>query len=254
MTEDNPLISVVLPVYNAAKYLPECLEQLLHQTYTNIEIIAIDDFSTDSSFEILRKYSQQDKRLHISQNVKHYGMALTLNRCMKSTQGMFVSFMNAKDSSHTDRLNQQLVHLQKSEEAVAVGVQCSFVNEDNQEIGQSEFPIENGNMYKKPLDGVTMLFENMMIHRHRIPKDVLHFKTNKYPFIYTDIVIKLLKYGEIVNLSQVLYTKRMIKQSMPTMNFHFPSLAKIWFRAITVYDHKLSLRSIFLSPLLASLK
>ncbi|HSW87934.1 MAG TPA: glycosyltransferase family 2 protein [Candidatus Saccharimonadales bacterium] len=255
MSNKQPLISVILPIQNAAEYLEECLEQLLQQTYTNLEIIAIDDFSGDASFKILKKYARNDKRLHISRNVKRYGMALTLNRCLRQAKGSLIAFMNAKDATHRDRLNQQYLYLQANEKAVAAGVQCTFVNQEEKAIGVSQFPTENAQMYKKPLDGVTMLFDNVMIHRHRIPKDLIYFKTNIYPFIYTDIIIKLLKYGELVNLPQVLYTKRILtQQKTHTPSMHLPSLAKIWFRAITLYDHKLSLKSLFITPLLASWK
>lgn len=259
MTDNKPLISVILPVQNAANYLSECLEKLLQQTYTNFEIIAIDDFSSDTSYEILKTYAQKDQRLKISQNVKRYGMALTLNRCLKKAHGSLIAFMNAKDAAHRDRLNQQFLYLQANEAVVAAGVQCAFVNEEEKALGVSQFPTENAEMYKKPLDGVSMLFDNVMIHRHRIPKDVLHFKTNKYPFIYTDIIVKLLKYGELVNLPQVLYTKRILAaakngKTSHLQGVHFPSLAKIWLRAIALYDHKLSFKSLFISPLLTNLK
>src|SRR5579871_6285637 len=202
---DQPLISVILPVYNAAEYLAECLEQLLEQSYSNLEIIAIDDFSRDNSFKILQKYSKQDKRLHIARNVKHYGIALTLNRCLKHSNGTLIAFMNAKDASYKYRLERQLKYLQDHEKAVAVGVQCRYANEKQQTMSISEFPAGNMELYKTPMDGVSLLFENLMVHKLRIPRDVLHFKTNTYPFIYTDVVIKLSKYGEIANLSQVLY-------------------------------------------------
>lgn len=251
----KPLISVIISVYNAGSYLSECIESLLKQSYTNIEIIAIDDFSSDNSFAILEDFSQRDSRLRISRNVKHYGTALTMNRCMKRAEGTIIAFMNAKDISHKNRLMEQYLYLLDHEKAVAIGSQCSFVNEYKHELQQSQFPTINEHTYKKPLDGVTMLFESLSIHRHRIPKDVLHFKTNKYPFIYTDIILKLLRYGEIGNLASVLYTKRMLKLDLQQQSrVRIPSLAKIWLRAITVYDHKISFKSLFLTPLLANLK
>ena len=255
MRESMPLISVILPVQNAGIYLTECLENLLQQTYTNIEILAIDDFSSDDSFTILKDYAKKDTRLHISRNIKRYGMAMTLNRCLKKAQGQYIAFMNAKDVSHKHRLQQQYSYLKKNENVVAVGVQCTFLNEENQRVGISEFPTESLKIYKKPLDGTNMIFDNVMVERHRIPKDVLHFKMNSHPFMYTDIVIKLLKYGEVLNLPQILYGKRMLnKQKLPRVKIQFPSMAKILLRAITLYDHKLSFRSLFINPLLASLK
>jgi len=251
---DQPLISVILSIQNAADYLPECLDNLLQQTYKNIEIIAIDDFSSDDSFRILQNYAKKDTRLIISRNVKRYGTAMTLNRCMKRAQGQYIAFMNAKDISHTHRLQQQYIYLKENKHVVAIGVQCNLLTKENAKISISEFPTESLKIHQRPIDGISMLFDNLMVHRHRIPKDVLHFKTNTYPFIYTDIVMKLLKYGEVLNLPQVLYTKRIISPQQQKTRAHFPSLAKTWLRAITLYDHKLPLRSLFLNPLLASLK
>ena len=76
MTSD--LVSVVIPVYNSERYLEECLDSVLSQTYQNIEIIAVDDGSTDSSLDILKKYS--DKVNVISQNNNGLASALKLGK------------------------------------------------------------------------------------------------------------------------------------------------------------------------------
>ena len=61
----TPQISVLIPVYNAEKYLPQCLQSLAEQTYTDFEIIAVDDGSTDGSPEVLQSFAVRDKRLRI---------------------------------------------------------------------------------------------------------------------------------------------------------------------------------------------
>lgn len=69
-----PLLSVIIPVYNTAPYLRKCLDSVLGQTYTNIEIIIIDDASTDESAQIIAAYAQKDKRVrHITQTKNQGG-------------------------------------------------------------------------------------------------------------------------------------------------------------------------------------
>jgi len=90
---ESDLVSVVIPVYNSEKYLEECLNSVLEQTYSNIEIIVINDGSTDSSLEILKKYS--DKVNIISQ--KNQGLASALNTGIKQMQGEWFKWFSPDD-------------------------------------------------------------------------------------------------------------------------------------------------------------
>ena len=91
MTSD--IVSIIIPIYNSEKYLEECLNSVLSQTYSNIEIIAIDDGSTDSSFEILQKFS--DKINIISQ--KNSGLALALNTGINKMAGRWFKWFSPDD-------------------------------------------------------------------------------------------------------------------------------------------------------------
>lgn len=71
---DGPLVSVVVPVYNVEKYLERCVDSLLKQTYQNLEIILVDDGSTDGSLKIMEKYAQEDDRIHLVQPEKNRGL------------------------------------------------------------------------------------------------------------------------------------------------------------------------------------
>ena len=63
MDKDKTFVSIIVPVYNAELYLEECINSILEQTYKNLEIILIDDGSTDNSFEIMKQYSENDSRV-----------------------------------------------------------------------------------------------------------------------------------------------------------------------------------------------
>ena len=90
------LVSVIVPVYNVAKYLPQCLESLLAQTYANFEVICIDDGSTDNSLQILEDYQQKDLRIKFFSK-KNGGPSLTRNYGMQKAKGEYVCFLDSDD-------------------------------------------------------------------------------------------------------------------------------------------------------------
>jgi len=89
-------VSVVIPVYNSSKYLEECLESALGQTLNSIEVICVDDGSTDDSLEILRKYEKLDKRVKVIVQANS-GQSVARNRAVREAQGEFVYFLDSDD-------------------------------------------------------------------------------------------------------------------------------------------------------------
>ena len=89
-------VSVIIPVYNAEKYLEECLDSLLRQTFTDMEIICVDDGSTDSSAEILKRFQEKDRRIRVLFQENQYA-GIARNNGMKIAQGEYLLFLDADD-------------------------------------------------------------------------------------------------------------------------------------------------------------
>ena len=104
-------ISIIVPVYNAAKYLPACIESLLAQTISDLQIILIDDESTDNSLAIAQQYSKQDKRIEIHQQ-SHAGQSVARNIGLKHAKGKFIAFVDADDMLERDWCEQHLKAIQ----------------------------------------------------------------------------------------------------------------------------------------------
>ena len=250
--KENPLISVILPVHNSALTLEECVFSLLSQSYKNIEIIAIDDFSSDNSFKILQKLKKKSKKLRIYKNVKRYGIGITLNRALKKTRGNFIAFMDTDDFSSPNRFKKQLNYLLNNVDVVAVGSQVTFINEKGKKIGRSDFPTENSFIYQNPLHGISIQFETVLINKTLLPKDVLKFNLGSNPFIYSDVFMKLIPYGKFANLKEFLHFHRNHpKIYLSDVRRNVISLIKLWIRSKTIYDYQIPLRSFF-SPLIKS--
>ncbi|MEM1325248.1 MAG: glycosyltransferase family 2 protein [Bacteroidota bacterium] len=111
----TPLISILLPVYNAASFLSESIKSILQQTHTNLEIIVIDDGSTDQSWVILQQMAKQDRRIRLFQNKKNIGLIRTLNKGLLLCTGEYIARMDADDIAHPERLEKQVKVLQQSD-------------------------------------------------------------------------------------------------------------------------------------------
>lgn len=93
---DYPDISIVIPVYNIEKYLPKCLDSLVNQTFKNIEIICINDGSSDNSLKILEKYASNDKRIKII-NQENQGVSVARNNGIQVATGEYIMFVDGDD-------------------------------------------------------------------------------------------------------------------------------------------------------------
>lgn len=250
--KEQPLISVILPVHNAADTISDCVSSLLSQSYKNIEILALDDFSKDSSYKILSSIRKKDKRLKIYKNVKRYKIAVTLNRLVKKAKGSYIAFMDTDDISSPNRLKKQLNFLLNNIDVVAVGSQCTFIDEKGKKIGRSDFPTQNSLIYQNPLHGISMQFETVLINKTLLPKDVLKFNVGSNPFIYSDIFMKLIPYGKFANLNAFLhYHRNDPKIYLSDVKRNIISLVKLWIKSKALYDYQPPLRSFF-SPVIKS--
>lgn len=251
---EKPLISILLPVHNAAETLSECVLSLTSQTYKNIEIIAIDDKSSDKSYSILRNLKKKDRRnrLRIYKNVKRYGIGVTLNRALKKAKGSFIAFMDTDDFSAPNRLKKQLEFLLGNNDVVAVGSQVRFIDKNGKKIGKSDFPTQYDVIYQNPLHGISMQFETVLINKTLLPKDILKFHTGSNPFVYSDILMKVSSYGKLVNIKSFLHFHRNNpKIYLSDVKQNIGALIKLFIKSRAFYDYQTSLRSFF-TPLIKS--
>ena len=122
-----PLISVIIPVYNAKKYIAYCLESVLTQTYQNFEIICIDDGSVDDSASTLKKYESKDKRIHIYHQ-ENKGLPATRNVGISKATGEYICFVDADDGLHPQFLEMMLQSITKAQADV---IGCDYMKVPN---------------------------------------------------------------------------------------------------------------------------
>jgi hypothetical protein len=156
--------------------------------------------------------------------------------------------MNPCDYISFHKFKKQVNYLYSNPKTVAIGTQYITIDENNKSLEKSSLPQEHEEIYHTLIPSVSIKPETVMINRMLLPKDLLHFTTNKYPLIFTEVFIKLFQYGKIANLNQSCYWNRVgirrytrhsskIKQTF--------SLLQLLLKSRSAYDYRPSLRSLF---------
>ncbi|MCO5312201.1 MAG: glycosyltransferase [Microthrixaceae bacterium] len=135
-----PLISVIIPAYNAERYLPQCLDSVLAQTLRSFEVIIVDDASTDRTAEILSRYRSADERVRLVSNPQNLGVAPTRNHGIDAARGDYLAFVDADDyvePTMLEDLHRAAIRLDA--EVVACGIR--LVDPTGRELEVVEFPL-----------------------------------------------------------------------------------------------------------------
>lgn len=110
----NELVSIITPTYNSAKFIGETIESVLEQTYTNWEMIIVDDCSTDNTEEIVKKYSQSDSRIFYYKLECNSGAAVSRTKAMELANGQYIAFLDSDDLWYPNKLEVQIKYMKKN--------------------------------------------------------------------------------------------------------------------------------------------
>ena len=155
--EDNSLISIIIPVYNVEKYLRVCLDSVINQSYSDYEVILVDDGSTDSSPSICDEYCSKDIRFQVIHQ-ENMGLASARNTGIRAAKGEFLYFIDSDDCIHPDLLK-IMVSAAESYDANLVQVDLASVPEDFTKYNEYQIPeLENWKDYCTKYDTIQSLY------------------------------------------------------------------------------------------------
>lgn len=126
----NPKVSILMPVFNEEMYLEKCLNSIINQSYTHWELIAIDDFSTDRSPEILAQFQKKDNRIKALRNTEK-GIIPALSLAFSLSAGEFITRMDADDYMPDYKIQEMVTTLSQSENKSVVTGQVAYFSDDN---------------------------------------------------------------------------------------------------------------------------
>lgn len=140
-------VSVVIPAYNAAAFLPEAIESILRQTWSDFEVVAIDDCSQDRTWEVIRAYADRDRRIRAYRNESNLGIAGNRNRGVSLARGKYLMWQDADDISMPARMERQRQFLESHPE---VGIVGGFLElfRDSTVLGVRRYPGDDAALRK----------------------------------------------------------------------------------------------------------
>ena len=241
MKTNHPLITIILPVYNAERYLKKAILSIINQTYKNLEVICINDGSTDESEQIIRELKAKDSRIVYVKNEENIGLIKTLNKAIEIASGEYIARMDADDISLPDRIEKQYKFL-KDNNVDICDCNIKYINENNKQINKSAYmPLTNKGLI------FYSFFKTPLIHPTVFSKSVV-LKTHKY--LFSDITIhcedyelwtRLINSGvKIAKMKDVLYIQNVNSESV---SYKYEDIQKQNFTYLTLnyvnkYFHK----------------
>lgn len=208
-----PILSVILPAYNAAPYICDAIDSILNQTFRDFELIIADDGSQDNTRAIIENYT--DARIVLSHNTCNQGKTATVNRLIRFARGEFVTIHDADDVSHPQRFSKQVAALEEDIELLLCG--SSFLTVD-----QNGYVLERNNMpatYEEVLNGIgtcSQFHGPTVVFRHSAVRNFSevyrpYFRDN---YEDTDLIYRVVEQGKSINLQEYLYVYRILDNSL----------------------------------------
>ncbi|MCL5746963.1 MAG: glycosyltransferase [Patescibacteria group bacterium] len=249
MKETKPLVSVIMPVYNAEKYLAEAVESILSQTYKNFEFIITDDASTDESWKILKKYAAQDKRIKLFRNSRNLGISATVREIINKSRGIFIARMDADDIAMPQRLETQINYLQRHKKTVAIGGQCIIIDKDGNNIGVKKFPTKFKDVYNYIFQFVPVQQPTLMIAGKRLPIDFEYYVDGMNTAEEVELIFKLFSHGKVENLPETVLKYRLHESNTSLINIKNTFMLTLYTRikSIFKYGYRPSVKVVFIS-------
>jgi len=214
----EPLVSVVMTVYNAADFVMDAVESIQNQTYQNWELIVVNDGSSDKTKEILEKIAKTDKRIKVINYVKNRGASYASNLGLSHAKGQFIARMDADDISAPDRLERQVEFLQDHPKVIIVGGQCELIDRDGNSIGMKNFPTSHREIYDALYQYNPIQHPSLMINRKLLGKENITYHTKVLLAHDLEILFKLAQYGRLANLSETVLLYRIHGDSLSLRN------------------------------------
>lgn len=215
----KPLVSVFIPVYNREKYIADAINSILNQTFTDFELIIIDDGSTDNTREILASYN--DKRIKLFFNEKNMGIPYTRNKGLECAKGEFIALLDSDDVAVPDRLEKQLNFFKTHPDCVIVGGFVGVIDQHIKLIKKIKY------RYTDPDHVSSSLLFNCSIHNTTVMAKTNVLKKFNYNKHFTlaqdvDLLVRLnfSKY-KLYNMNKILVFQREHKNRTTTDKLDF---------------------------------
>ena len=205
--QSDPLASVVMTVFNGERFLREAIDSILSQTFSDFELIIINDGSTDSTAAMLDSYARSDPRVRVYHE-EHKGAVESLNRGCGLARGKYIAVMDQDDVSMPDRLERQIGFLENHEKVGLLGGAVEGIDDQGRWVFLDQPPLED-----EPIRAAFRSFSFPMCHPAVVMRKQAFDATGGYraPFLPAedyDLFYRIIEGWRVANLSDVVLRKR----------------------------------------------
>lgn len=203
MPEKNPAVSVLMPVYNAEQYVAQAVQSVLDQTFTDFELVLVNDGSTDRSVAIVEQYT--DPRIRLIHNESNMGLARVRNRLLEFATAPYIAWLDSDDYSVPERLRLQFDFLETHPDvALCGGFAQPFHSASGRRQKVWKYPTDAEEtrvrlLFDDPLATSTVMVRTALFREHNI-----QFRLEFPPAEDYDVWERIAQHGKIVNLGRVL--------------------------------------------------
>ncbi len=222
----EPVVSVVMSVYNGEHFLREAVESILDQSFLDFEFIIVDDGSTDCSASILDSYKKTDPRIRIYQQ-ENSGLIESLNRGCKLSRGKYIARMDADDIAIRTRLMRQVDFMEKHPEVGVVGGAVELINPIGKFIGSSAKPIEDREIRSALLRGECPLTHPTVLIQKDILVSVGGYRKLLVDAEDYDLWLRIAERSQLANLKAVVLKYRRHPRQVSVRMFRQQALSNL---------------------------
>lgn len=206
----KPLVSVIMPVYNGSCFVAEAIESVINQTYKNLEIIIVNDGSTDSTLRVIKHFKDlYPRKIKAISYIKNQGESAAANIGFAASRGEYIARMDGDDISYPDRIKKQVKFMEANPELIVLGSQADVINEKGELTGKKTFPQYHPSIYRDYGFYHPMMHPSCMFRRSLLPKKDKLWENSHEPNDDYYTLFGLLRFGKFANLPEPLIAYRL---------------------------------------------
>jgi glycosyltransferase involved in cell wall biosynthesis len=206
----KPRVSVLMPVYNAERFLADAVGSILGQTYRDFELIIVDDGSIDGTPDIIWDFAKKDSRLRLVRNKSNLGIVKTLNKGLLLCQGEYVVRMDADDISTPDRLSKQIHFMENHPDVAVLGASVSYIDAESRVLGV----VRRSTIGKSLLSANPLLHPTVVIQKRALDRIGAHYEEK---YLYAEdyfLWLRLAKEGNLGVIPDVVLNYRISREAI----------------------------------------
>ena len=238
---------MLMPVHNGSRFVKLAIESIMCQTYRNFELLAIDDGSTDNTWDILKKCKQKyPDHIRIYRKPEQTGAFAAVNLLFPIMKGTYIAPMDSDDVSHPQRLEKEVNFLESHPEVILVGANADIIDARGKTTGAKIYPRDHRDIYKAFALINPIIHPSCMIRRSLLPhrEYLYHTQFGVNSDYYT--FFNLLNYGKFANISETLLSYRIHggNSSLKNLRERFLTISRIRLQAVKKLNYTFPINAI----------